>query len=992
MILSPRRLGWWLALAAVLAPLTAARAQVPPDERWRVLDTEHFRVHFTPGLDSLAGRAAVRAEAAYAELREALIRPPGGRIDLVVTDNADFANGFANTFPRNRVVVFAHPPVDDPGLAFFDDWLDLVITHELAHVFHLDYARGVPRAIRSVFGRIPLSFPSPTVPRWTTEGLATWLESRLTRAGRVRGTMQEMALRTAVLEGRFFEIDRASGDPASWPGGNAAYFYGAMFLDWLAEREGGEAAGEFVRTYGGRVVPFLVDRAARKAYGVSFSRAWDEWERELQGRYRALADSLRARGLTEPEVLTTAGYYARFPRWSPDGRRIAFSAYTGRDEPSTRVIEADGRVRVLAPRTLLAASAWEASGGSLVTSMVDLVDPYRQYADLYRIAGDGDVDRLTRGARLTEVDVARDGRIAAVRSAPGTNQPVVLAAPGAEPAPLVEASLDVHWAYPRWSPDGTRIAISRWRRGGRYDVVVLDAASGRVAAEATDDRAVDMAPAWSPDGRYVLFSSDRTGISNLYAFDTRDGRLLQVTNVLTGAFEPDVSPDGRWIAFAWYRSDGYHVARIPFDPSAWRPAPPVRAEVREGEAPPPAAPAARTAERRYSPWRSLRPTWWEPTLLTREALGTAVGAATGGHDVVERHLWAAFGQVYGDEARFEGALGYLFRGLGNPTLGASAFQDWDVLIAAGVLAGPGDAPIPTALLERERSASVVATFARPRYRSYAWLSLGATVRDRKRVFDDPEQASGVTVVDPPPDVGAVATLGWSTVRAYDFSISAEDGVVAAASVEARRFTREIEGEDVLRGYTRLAGRTQAYRGFRAWGFARHVLAVRVAGGVDAGSRAPGFAVGGNGGLALAFPLSTGTGLGDTPDLPVRGYPEGSQVGDRAVAATAEYRFPIALVERGLGLVPVYLDRLWGTAFADAGTAWCVEICDPVVPFEDIDMIGSVGAELGADVTFGFNVRMRLRAGVAFPLSETPTRGGGFTRPKPEAYFLFGQSF
>ena len=61
----------------------------------------------------------------------------------------------------------------------------------------------------------------------------------------------------------------------------------------------------------------------------------------------------------------------------------------------------------------------------------------------------------------------------------------------------------------------------------------------------TDDKAIDGAPAWSPDGKYLYFSSDRTGIFNIYAYELETKRLLQVTNVLGGAFSPGPSPDGK---------------------------------------------------------------------------------------------------------------------------------------------------------------------------------------------------------------------------------------------------------------------------------------------------------------------------------------------------------------------------------------------------------------------------------------------------------------
>jgi hypothetical protein len=359
--------------------------------------------------------------------------------------------------------------------------------------------------------------------------------------------------------------------------------------------------------------------------------------------------------------------------------------------------------------------------------------------------------------------------------------------------------------------------------------------------------------------------------------------------------------------------------------------------------------------------------------------------------VVERHLWGASGLVYPSDGRFEGGAAYIYRGLRNPALGASVFQDWSVPLRAAINTPAG--PVINDLLERERSASLVATFSRPRFRSYSWLSLGANVRDRELRWSVPALAPDL-VIDRPPELGAIATLGVSTARAYDFSISPQDGFLAAASVEGRRATGPREGETATRGYTRVDGRAQAYRGFRGWGFARHVLALRAVGGADFGSATQYFAVGGTTGDGVAFPLSAGAALGGTRDLFVRGYEAATQFGDRAVAGTAEWRFPIARVERGVGLVPVFLNRLWGTAFVDGGTAWCVQGCDPATAalFAKPDPLVSVGAELGADMLFGFNLGMRLRGGVALPVTNATTVTGARERPPAKAYLTIGQSF
>jgi Tol biopolymer transport system component len=983
-------------LAAAPAPV---RAQAP-DARWRTVETEHFRVHFPAGMEALGRRAAARAEVARAQLAEALVPPPAGKIELVVSDDTDYANGFATPFPYNRVVIYAHPPVDDLSLDFYDDWLTLVITHELVHVFHLDYARGPLKALRRVLGRNPIAFPNLAAPAWDTEGLATYLESRLTHAGRVRGTQFEMELRTAVLEDRFFGIGRASGDPVRWPAGATRYVYGSLFMDWLARRYGPATAGEMVRRVGGSLIPYRLDHHARQVYDdTTFTRAWEAWHEELRGRYAALADSLRREGITEPQVLTREGRNAAFPRWSPDGAWIAYAASTGRDAPSTRLLRADGggeEVEVLARRTSLGPASWSRDGRTLLTAQLDLVDPYRTRSDLYRVRVAGrEMDRLTHDARLLEPDLSPDGRMAvAVHSAGGAVGLVRFDTETGRTRELVPLSLDVHWSLPRWSPDGTRIAVGRWRRGGFFDVVVLDSA-GRLLREATSDRAVDRDPAWSPDGRWVVFSSDRTGITNLFAFEVESGELRQVTNVLTGAFQPDVSPDGRWIAFSLYRADGYHLARIPFDPAAWRPAPPVRPAVADTVAEPSPPPAGGPV-RRYSPWRTLAPRAWTPTLVTSDdVLGLAVGAAVASQDVVGRHLYAAWAQVHPrGGARVDGGASYQYRGLGNPVLGISALQDWDEAFGAGTVVTRAGDTIASAVLERERTLSLSATLVRPRYLSYGWVSGGLSLRDLHREWDRPEAPGAFELARVPLDAGAVVTAGYSTAQQYDFSISPERGWLASVTAEGRRYTEPFPGDSQAAGYSRLRGRLQGFTPLRLGGYARHVLAFRGVAGAEHGSRAPRIKVGGAGGLGSLVLLGGDLGLGDAVDFPVRGYDEGAQRGDRAFSATAEYRFPLALVEQGWRLFPAWLGRTWGTAFVDAGSAWCVESCDPGAFRQsgEVHPLVSVGTELGVQTVLGYGAPLTFRGGIAFPLSRVQTGAADGERPGPRVYLRLGRSF
>ncbi|HEX7117446.1 MAG TPA: hypothetical protein VF212_01580 [Longimicrobiales bacterium] len=1018
-----------IALLAFLAAPGAAAAQVPPDADWRTLETEHFRVTFPAGLAALASHAADRAEAAHARLSAEFEAAPRGKIDILLTDFVDVSNGSATPFPSNRIILYARPPVDVPELAYFDDWIDLVVTHELTHVYHLDATGGLGSVLRAIFGRVPVGwpfFPAAGAPGWAVEGLATYIESAHTGAGRVNGSYHEMVLRTAVLEDAFDPIDRVTGHDPRWPGASRAYIYGSKFTAYLAEEHGPEVPKDLVeRTAGAWSPPSLAyDRVAKGVIGRSFTDAYDAWRAGLEARYGRLADSLRAEGLTEPERLTGAGYVVEGPRVGPDGR-VAYAAYDGRSSPATRVLDPEtGRVWELARRNGLDAVGW-LPDGSILTAQLERDGAYRLYGDLYRVAPDGRERRLTWGARLTNPDVARDGRrVVAVQAADGTNRLAVYDLATGETVGLTRAAPGEHWAYPRWAPSGGWIAAARWRNG-LYDVVVLDA-EGRVVRELTRDRAVDAMPTWSPDGRYVLFSSDRSGIPNLYAYDLAAGvpasdRLRQVTNLLTGAFDPEVSPDGRWIYFSGYHADGFHVERIPFDPARWRAPAPLRPELRVAEraapvggaAVPDAATAGDTvasrrgaaphapvdaarakaangadagatggvAARRYSPLPTLLPRAWLPEAFDEG--GLFLGAAVAGRDLVGRHAYALSAAYQHRHRLVDAELAYTYAGLGNPILGLEVWREWEDLLNAQLV----DAP-DAALMRREDGVALSATLIRRRARSSAFIAAGGEhVIDSRRLLDAP----GYTLGYPGTSLaGAFLQAGYANYQVHPFSISREDGVSIVASAR-RRWDLEpvaVDGRVLDGSYDEAEVDASAYLSVPGPGFAHHVLAVRLRGRRRAGPGANAFGIGGASGDEIQ--LLGRRVAGESRDLSVRGFRDGARIGTHAWTASLEYRVPLALIGRGYRLWPFFLDRVSAAAFVDAGDAWCPAAVAET-PLSACNGPGQAaivgaGAELAVDLELGYGLGMRVRAGIGHPL-----RGAG-PDPEPVAYIQFGPSF
>lgn len=967
------------ALAGLALLLCAARptpAQLAPNADWHTITTAHFRVHFTPALESLARRAAANAETAYAQLSTEL-HPPRGPIDLVVADNVDLTNGYATPFPTNRIVIYANPPVNETALRFTDDPDAMVITHELTHIFHLDRTRGIWSLAQHLFGRAPYLFPNTYSPGWLTEGLAVFYESKFTGAGRVRGSDHRMIARAEALENRFPTIDRVSFADAGFPYGNSSYVFGSLFMDYLA-RTRGDHMGAFVDAEASQLIPLWLDRPAREAFGISFSSAWRRWRDSVTRA--AGPPSLPAPGW---RYLTPAGGFASFPRWADD-TALVYSGTTGRDNWEAYTVTLDGSVERLERRnsdspTLLG------PGGEWYYTQLDFTDPYHVRSDLYVRRG-GDTQQLTRGARLTVPDRRADGRLVAVQTIPGATRLVTLQWDGTELTPLTTGSPDVQWTEPRWSPDGTHIAAALWHRGGTSEIVVLDT-TGRIVQHISPAHAIQAAPSWSPDGTRIYFTSDRTGVTDVYSapFAPGDTSGLQVvTAAATGVFYPSLSPDGRWLAGSVVLGDGYHVGLAPVDRLAPASAPPLAADAR----PEPPAPvdSVTVAATPYSPWASLWPRYWMPVEEPSLAGGARLGAFTSGADIVGRHAYDAQLFVPTDGTGLTGFVDYSYAGLGMPLIGVNASQDWENFAAIR----DDQRRVIGTLRRRTRFVSAGPTWIRPRYRTYGALSLFAALEARSYA---PDPAPLVARIDSSYRATTyyptlIASGSWSDAQLPVAAVSPEDGVSGAFTAR-ERFTSGNAARQTLS----VVATGSAYKSLDLPGFAHHVVALYGAAGLEDNKATDYLELGGVSGSVLS--LAPGVVLGEGPrTFPVRGFQPGTLIGTRAVAGSAEYRLPLALMDRGYGLLPFFLGRSSVSAFYDIGTAWCAavlpqgSVCrDPALARKYV--LSSAGAELNVTAAvLDWDTPYRFRAGVAFPWRGRALVGAR----QAVAYFSLGFSF
>ena len=948
-----------LAVACALLAPPRAFAQADPSGRWMTLETAHFRVHVRPAQDSLGVRVAGEAEAAWAALA-ARLPAPRRKVDLVVDDHVDFANGVTTVFPTPRIVVYPVPPVADVELQRYDRWLRILVTHELAHVFHLDLARGWWRVGRALLGRAPLLFPNAYLPTWLLEGLAEHYESVLSAAGREAGSYHREVVGAQAAERGGLRIDAANATSPIWPGGYRPYAFGGEFLRDLAARAGDSAIGRLAVRTAAAAIPYIeVNRAFRLATGVSATKGWREWQAEVRGAEGPTGGAPSPAGPAVPAPAPAAPSFAAprslrglrqlvAPRVSADGRRVLFVLSDGVDEPRIAVLDrASGAVRPLARFNDGSGVAWDSggSGAGVVASEYDFTDPYTLRADLVRVDADGRERRLTRGARLLAPDVARDGAMIAVRLDAGTTALVRLA--GGTAAVLVPARPLVEWAQPRLSRDGRLLAATR-AVGGDLDIVLLTA-EGRVIRQVTRDAAVDQMPAFSADGTWLFWSSDRSGRPEVYAArtDVPDAGWWRVTAEPFGAYAPAPASDS--VFYLAYHADGYRLATVPFDTSAWTRVPADPTEPGSAAADSAAAAIADTGPRTpilarhaYRPWPALLPQYWLPIGAQQGSAGW-LGLYTSGSDALGRHEYG-FDALVGTglaAGTWRADVSYAYAGLRRVVLDAGLSRSEDTYL---LRRPPPDSGFVAGCCGRTDEVGLGATVPLVRYRSAAVVRVAGEYQDEW----GRERAGGV--------VSAAA----ARVVAPAFAISTQRGWRVSAF--ARRRWR-LDGSAGA-GYTEGVARASLYLPLPRLGFARQVLAVHAAAGWLAGTDTVFFGAGGVSGGSV--PLLPGISAGSTGrDFPVRGYQPAETLGRAAAAATLEWRVPLALVGRGVGLVPGVLDRLSLAAFADAGAAWSPAAW--TARFRGLPSrtgLVSAGAEGVMDLGVFYDFPVRLRAGVA----------------------------
>ena len=300
------------------------------------------------------------------------------------------------------------------------------------------------------------------------------------------------------------------------------------------------------------------------------------------GQLSAAIWTVGASGETPAENARLENGSLKEPRWSPDGRTIAAVHNAIQAGSPTSIFLADvegGKSRTIAATAggfAILSVAWNGSGDDLLYSQAESVS-------LTGAAGRIVRQNLTSGGTETVYwspyaslifDITGPGTIVFGTGSPRQNvREVALRGGSAKDRWLTRGNSTDR--QPAYSPDGEWVIFSS-NQSGNLDIWQVSTKTG-ASRRLTDDPAEDWDPAFSPDGKRIVWSSNRSGHFEVWIAGADGSGARQLTQDGVDAENPTLTPDGNWIVYSsgnpakngvWkIRQDGSQATRLVAGPT-----------------------------------------------------------------------------------------------------------------------------------------------------------------------------------------------------------------------------------------------------------------------------------------------------------------------------------------------------------------------------------------------------------------------------------------
>jgi hypothetical protein len=535
---------------------------------WKSAETEHFFAHYPAEHRERAARATEIAESVYDSITNRYKIKLPSKVNLVF-DNALYSNGEANPVYNMMRIWLTNWDFKIRGS---HSWIRDVVTHEFSHLASMQngsktpfpWIQGVQISKTDFYNeRQQVNFaayiPFMIQPFWFAEGTAQFESCRM--GFDHWDTHRDMLLRTAFLENKVLPLEFMEdfGEQAL-EAELGPYTQGFDMVRYIAETYGEDAIPQLWQDMG-KISNLTLSGALSSRFKITEKELYKNWKENRKEHYEKVRSSLGTP--VTGKKITKDAFYNEFLSLA-NGNLYGLSNFGGDFfdggvfELKDTVPEPFEKFKLKKPYLSQGMSIRQTPQGLLLAYVTyqNRDKNGRPYFDIAIADTLGNNHLITKFADAVYPDISPDGKqvVFARREQNGTRFYLSIASADTlgDYKDVVAPSGDEFNIFnPKFSPDGNRIVYDYFD-GTRRKIALLN----DTIALSGDARN----PNWSKDGKSLYFSSDETGIFNIYKTDLQTKKTQRITNVLGGAFSPVADSNGLY--YVGYDRDGFSIYKI----------------------------------------------------------------------------------------------------------------------------------------------------------------------------------------------------------------------------------------------------------------------------------------------------------------------------------------------------------------------------------------------------------------------------------------------
>jgi hypothetical protein len=639
------------------------QAQGDPRIEWREIETNEAYWLYDAKHQELVEYYIWQFNKAKVPVNE-LFKEASRKMTIIISDHTDQANGSARVSPHPYITIFPVAPSSSSSIGEFKDNVHEILIHEYTHILNMEPVHGWMSPLYWIFGSI--AHPNMVLPRWYTEGLAVYTESKFSKeGGRLNSQFVEGLARSLTLEEKWsdYPLSQINDHHFDWLGATRAYVFGGMLWDSIVRDSNINTIYEFNQSYSRRVPYFLdgvISDKIHRSYDEQLKRAYSYWNDKALQQIETVTTQPQITG----RLLRKSDATDLSPSISPDGLWMVFLSNDNEGQGHINIILRHPKKGFLGYKPIQVATAtraqslaWHPAGTGFVYEKLDQYDFYYRYNDLYFYdLRTRKSQRLTRGARAHHSCFSPKGDyLYYLQYLPGTKQITAYNIKEKKTEVLYKGKIGDDLKFLSCPSKNFLLTVEQ-NPGNKPHIAKINLTTHEKTIFFKDVPVNYMK--WTNKG--LLFSSDTSGIENLYLAINPESPFTYkaITNSKTRAIQGDIDPLVDELYYSQLTADGPKIFTL--KGAQWESLPdrppqvspivdytsnetsekkePIQPEATESR-----DPASDLKSSSFSPWRYMYPNHWIPFLFVIPR-GTLYQASTSAGDPLGKNTYSIIGQ------------------------------------------------------------------------------------------------------------------------------------------------------------------------------------------------------------------------------------------------------------------------------------------------------------------------------------------------------------